>query len=581
MTSKDTFKPKWYEGETAPGTYRALFRWNDPNAFKHPNRGFYRLLRDTFGMEDADFVNPSLALDSFDREIPPRLLKIHLKALTAIVGGENTSTSTYERTRRSYGAGFLDAMRLRHKIVENLPDIVLRPRHRADVEAIVHYCDQHRIPITVWGGGSSVTRGTEAVKGGVTLDLSVHMKKIISLNETDHTVTVQPGIWGPELEYILNNAPVTLGASRAYTVGHFPQSFEHSSVGGWVVTRGAGQNSTYYGKIEDMVRSQEYVTPVGILRTPPYPRSATGPDLNQIMIGSEGCFGVLTEVTLRVCHYQPQTTQRFSFLFKNWKDAHTAYREIMQAECGLPSVFRLSDAEETDVGLHIYSIHGTPADTVLRILGFQPMQRCMLIASSDGDPAYARLVKRKASAICRKYGAFPLTPFGITRRWEHSRFTDPYMREDLGDFGIMIDTLECAVTWEMLPRVHEQVRAVVKARPQTICMTHISHAYPQGANLYFIFVARNSEINPYLELQYSILEAFQKSGAGMSHHHGIGKQTAPWFEGQIGREAMDVLHSLKKHFDPHNIMNPGGTLGLDMSKEQAEKKWGFQKEWIG
>ena len=205
------------------------------------------------------------------------------------------------------------------------------------------------------------------------------------------------------------------------------------------------------------------------------------------------------------------------------------------------------------------------------------MQRCLLLGSADGDESYTRLVKRKMTRLCRKFGAFTLSPFGVTRMWEHSRFTDPYMREDLMDFGILIDTLECAVTWDMLPKVHAQVRSVVKSRPKAICMTHISHAYPQGANLYFIFVIKYQNIDDYLNLQYSVLNEIQKSGAAMSHHHGIGKQTAPWLEGQIGEPCMDMLRALKKHFDPQNLMNPGGTLGLDMSSEQQSKHWGFRK----
>jgi alkyldihydroxyacetonephosphate synthase len=168
-----------------------------------------------------------------------------------------------------------------------------------------------------------------------------------------------------------------------------------------------------------------------------------------------------------------------------------------------------------------------------------------------------------------------LTPFQVTQRWEKSRFTDPYLREDLMDFGILIDTLECAVTWEQAPEVHARVRQFVKSRPQTICMTHLSHAYPQGTNLYFIFIARITDIDEYLRLQYGILEAMQQSGAAISHHHGIGKQTGPWLKGQIGAACMDVIRALKSHFDPHNVLNPGGTLGLDMNAEQRQKRWGM------
>jgi len=576
--SPERATPNWIEQAASPRSYRALFKWGDPHGFKHPNRGMLAVLKETFGMTDADFVTlQRTGMEDFDADIPPALEARHLEFFEGLLGAENVLTGTFERTRASYGGGMMDALRLRQHIVENLPAAVLAPRTRADVEALMRYCDEQRIPLYVYGGGSTVTRGFEAVKGGVCLDLSRHFNQVIDFNETDQTITVQPGMWGPELERILNDAPQTLGARGSYTCGHFPQSFMHSSVGGWVVTRGAGQNSTYYGKIEDMVIAQEYVTPRGLLQTAPQPRSATGPDFDQVMMGSEGTFGVLTAVTLRVCKYRPQNTRRYSYLFRTWDDALAAAREILQGEFGLPSVFRLSDPEETDMAMHMYHIHGSPADTLLRTLGYQPMQRCLLLGSCDGDAAYARLVNSKIAAAARKHGAFTLTPFGVTQRWEKSRFTDPYMREDLMDFGILIDTLECAVTWEQMPKVHAQVRAFVKARPQTICMTHLSHAYPQGGNLYFIFVARITEIDEYLRLQYGVLEAVKNAGAAISHHHGVGKQTGPWLEEQIGTPCMDVIRALKQHFDPHNICNPGGTLGLDMNAEQAAKRWGLGK----
>jgi alkyldihydroxyacetonephosphate synthase len=516
-------------------------------------------------------------MEPFDIEIPSSLSEEHMNALRLMVGGENLFTDTYSRTRASYGAGIIDALRLRHRIVENIADIVICPGSQQELEAVVRYCHEHRIPIYVNAGGSSVTRGKEAIKGGVSLDMSVHLNKVLSFNEANQTVTVQAGIWGPELEHILNNAPKTLGAKRRYTCGHFPQSFDHSSVGGWVVTRGAGQNSTYYGKIEDMVIAQEYVTPIGVFKTPEYPRSATGPDFDQIMIGSEGTFGILMNVTLKLCRYTPENTRRFSYLFKNWEDARNAYREIMQGEFGYPSIFRLSDQEETDVAMRTYHVHGTPADTLLRWLGYQPMQRCLLLGTADGDAGFTRLVAQKVKRICKSYHAFTLTPFRVTQAWERSRFTDPFIREDLMDFGIMIDTLECAVTWSQMAEVHEKVRSVIKRRPHTICMTHLSHAYPQGTNLYFIFVARVEDINEYITLQYSVLEAILKAGAAVSHHHGIGKQTAPWFEEQVGEQWVDVIRVLRNHFDPNQIMNPGGTLALDMTDEQRNKRWGFRK----
>ncbi|MDD5170213.1 MAG: FAD-binding oxidoreductase [Syntrophales bacterium] len=576
MSAKDEFNPNWCEKEAPAHSFRSLIKYGDPKGFKHPNQGMFHLLRDTFDMTDQDFKNPSLCMEDFNIDVPVSMAQQQIDAIRNMVGDENIHTDSYSRTRVSYGGAMIDALRLRHNVVENLPDIVVDPRDRKDIEAIVKYCDDNRIPVHVAAGNSSVTRGKEAVKHGICLDMCVHMNKVLSIDEINQTVTVQPGIMGPELERMLNNAPETLKSKRRYTVGHFPQSFEHSAVGGWVVTRGAGQNSTYYGKIEDMVIAQEYVTPAGLFNTLVFPRSATGPDFDQIMIGSEGTFGILTSVTLRLCRYIPENRRRYAFLFKSWESALEACREVMQGEFGFPSVFRLSDPEETDVAMRMYHVHGTAADKFLWAMGYRPMKRCMLLGTADGDRNFTRLVEGKVKGICKKRGAFDLSIARITQAWEKSRFTDPFMREDLMDYGILIDTLECAVTWENLPKVHEEVRAFIKSRPKTICMTHLSHAYPQGGNLYFIFVARMQDINSYLELQYGVLDAIQKAGAAMSHHHGIGKQTAPWLEEQIGKAEMDVIRVLRNHFDPHHIMNPGGTLGLDMSDEQRKKRWGFR-----
>jgi alkyldihydroxyacetonephosphate synthase len=201
------------------------------------------------------------------------------------------------------------------------------------------------------------------------------------------------------------------------------------------------------------------------------------------------------------------------------------------------------------------------------------MQKCLLLGHTDGEPGYSSNVNRQVRRICRKHGAFNISFAPVVQNWEKGRFRDPYMREDLQDFGVILDTLECAVTWSQMKDVHQSVREFIKSRPETVCMTHLSHAYPQGGNLYFIFIGKMNKMNEYLDLLYGILTAIQKSGAAISHHHGVGKQTAPWLEGQIGSAQMDVIRVLKQHFDPHNIMNPGGTLGLDMSAAQSEMRW--------
>jgi alkyldihydroxyacetonephosphate synthase len=222
MGKKDEFYPPWCEQEAPPQSFRSLIKYGDSRGFKHPNRALYELLKEALGLSDEDFKKPKLCMEPFDIEIPLRLAEEHIKALRLIVGEENLFTDTYSRTRASYGAGIIDALRLRQRVVENIADVVLCPGSQKDLEAVVRYCHEHRIPVYVSGGGSSVTRGKEAVKGGVSLDMSVHLNKILAFNEANQTVTVQAGIWGPELERALNNAPKSLGAKGHYTCGHFP-----------------------------------------------------------------------------------------------------------------------------------------------------------------------------------------------------------------------------------------------------------------------------------------------------------------------------------------------------------------------
>ncbi len=507
-------------------------------------------------------------LSDVPESAPCRLAPGHVAALSALVGEGNAHTDTYNRLRVGYGKTMADLMRLRYGIIENIPDLVLWPRDRADLRAVVDYCDEHGIPVYVYGGGSSVSRGVEAVKGGVTLDMRVHLKRVLAFDERNQTITVEAGMSGPELERILRGAPSELGASRAYTSGHLPQSFEYSVVGGWVVTRGAGQNSTYYGKIEDMVIAQDYVCPRGMdLKTRDFPAAANGPDVDQVMMGSEGTFGILYSATLKVRKYMPENTRRFSFIFKDWESAKDACREIMQGEFGFPSVFRLSDPEESDVALKLYGVEGTILDTLMSARGYRKGERCLMLGTADGEAGFSRHVKRMVKKICLSRGAMYTTGL-VQKSWEHGRFRDPYMREDLQDYGIMIDTLECSVNWTNLESVHAGVREFCHSRPDTICMTHMSHFYPQGCNLYFIFIAKMDSLDEYLAYQRGILDGIQAHGATMSHHHGIGKAFAPWLEGDVGPEVMSLYKALKTHFDPKGIMNPGGTLALDLPDEQ-------------
>lgn len=566
------FEPNWMRGDLPKRSYRSIFKWGDPDYIKTPRESLYTLLKETFGMEDSDFQSyrVDLGLDEVKYDIPSKLSAARLDALRAIVGADFVRTDDYARLSVAYGKTMYDIMRLREKRIDHLPDAVLYPDSKEQIEQIVAYCAAEKIPVYVYGGGSSVTRGVECVAGGVSLDLRLRFCKVVRFNETDQTITVEAGMSGPRLEETLNNAQALFGSKRAYTCGHFPQSFEFSSVGGWVVTRGAGQNSTYYGTISDIVLGQEYATPTGVVKTDCYPRKATGPDLGQILMGGEGAFGVLTHVTLRVFRHLPNSIRRFSCMFPDWETGQRAAREIMQAEAGHPSVFRLSDPEETGIMLRMYGVADSPLRHLFRLKGYKEGEMCLFLGLSNGERGFSKNCAKNARRICRQFGGVGLTGL-VTSAWEKGRFSDPYLRDVLYDFGVITDTMECAVNWSNMAQVHRDVRAYCKARPNTICMTHLSHAYPQGANLYFIFLVRMTDPEEFRAFHAGILDAIQRSGAAMSHHHGIGKFFGPWLEGSIGRNEFAVLKALKRHFDPDNIMNPGGTLGLDLP--DSEKRF--------
>ena len=558
--------PKWRDDVPDEGTYRWVIKYH-PERFKHPNAAWLELLKRELGMTDGDFRKP---LSTGDERIAlakkPALSDDQVNALRNIVGVENVATDDFSRVRYGHGKSIDEDIALRKQVADAVPDVVVHPRDKDDVVKIVEYCNAQRIAIITWSAGSGVVLGTRADRGGISLVLRTHMNKLLAVNELNQTAVVQPGLLGPEYEEGLNNAPKLFGTSRAYTCGHFPQSFELSAVGGWIAASGSGQASTYYGDACDLVMGAEYVTPAGVIKTRDIPGMAVGPRVNDIMKGSEGAFGVMVEATLKIFRYMAENRQRFSLMFKSWGEAVEASREIMQGEFGLPAVYRISDPEETEIGLKLAGLNDSLFDRFMRLRGFRPMERCLCIGTAEGEKEQAKHVRRMVLRIARAHGAMSLTGQG-TKQWERGRYSDVHIREDLVDYGVVVDTLETGVTWDNLQRVHEAVRSFAKQRPQTVCTTHCSHFYPQGANLYFIFILRPRTEEEFFRFRSGAVDKMVESEGSISHHHGIGKMFAPWMETYLGKEQMEVLRALKRHFDPHNIMNPGGTLGLDPAGE--------------
>lgn len=554
-------------GRSAGKSFRSIFQWGNPEHEERLDPRVLAIIRETFDLEEKDLE--SRFLPGEEKVVLAhrcRLSTEELNALRAIVGPENLEVSDYSRAYHSFGKYYTDLLYLRQGKVPHPPDAVVYPRSHDEVEAVVRFCHESGLPIIPFGGHSTVTRALEAPQGGLSLDLTRHLNKVLEINEENASVTVQAGIYGPAFEAALN------GHGAGYTGGHFPQSFEFSTVGGWVAARGAGQMSTGYGKIEDLVLALRVVTPRGTLETKAYPAAAQGWDLNEIILGSEGVLGVITEVTLKIRPYRPDQTVLASFLFRDFTSAILAMREIMQSQIGRPHLFRLSDPEETDMAFRMKGFADTWTDRYLHFRGYEAGERTVMLVAVEGHSDYAKGVAKRITAVARKYDALK-TGAGPVRRFLEQRYSSAYLRDPLMDLGIMTDTLETAVTWERLLRLWKGVRAYIKGRPRTTCMVHLSHVYENGANLYFTFLSpmeKNRELEDYREFHHGLVDTIVELGGSLSHHHGVGRVMAPWMESQHGEVGMGLMKAIKDHLDPKGIMNPGETLGLDSNRAIPE-----------
>jgi len=539
-------------------TYRDIFKWGDKRETSIDS-GTLNVIKDKFGFTESDFQTKHLFGDQevkLDHNC--QIDKLVIQKFVEIVGSENLNDDDFSRASHAHGKFYGELLKLRKGEIQSPPDLVIYPRSEDDIIRILEVCNKNKIAVTPFGGNSSVTRGVETPKGGISLDLTKHFNKVLEINTINSTVTVQSGMYGPAFEDYLNNF------GEGFTCGHFPQSFEYSTVGGWVAAKGAGQASTGYGKIEHMVLSLKVITPSGVIETKTYPASAQGWDLYPIFIGSEGTLGVITQVTMKIHKHRPENTKYASFIFKNFESAVVAMRTAMQDGIGLPHLFRISDPEETEIAFKTKNFEGTLTDKFLNTLGYKSGNRCLMFVAVDGNKAYVNQVIKSIKNNNKKHKAFFIGA-SPTKKWLEQRYSSAYLRDPLMDLGIMTDTLETAVMWENLIPLWSAVRKYLKAREKTVAMVHISHVYENGANLYFTFLSpmkKDDEINDYLLFHKGLVDTIHENKGSLSHHHGIGKTMAPWMEKELGSESMKLMQAIKNHLDPNGIMNPGNTLGL-------------------
>jgi alkyldihydroxyacetonephosphate synthase len=467
-----------------------------------------------------------------------------------------------DRVSHAVGRSYPDLVRIRSGDGSTAPDAVLRPDSVTQLRAALATCAKAGVAVTPFGGGTSVVGGVAALRGPHSAAISLDLSRLDALLDVDPvalTAQVEPGIFGPELERRLE--------SHGMTLGHFPQSFEYSTVGGWVATRSAGQASTGYGRIDELVEAVRCETPAGELSTLDVPATAAGPSLRELVVGSEGVLGVIMETTLRV-RPLPQARHYEAWMFRSFAEGAEAYRVLEQGGES-PDVARLSDESETRLSMALSSSGGLAERVGDAYLGLRGRREgCLAFTGFEGTPDSVARRRGRAAAVLRAHGAVALGQ-RPGRSWLKSRFAAPYLRDELLDRGVMVETLETATTWSNLHRLYDAVGAALResltargAPPAVMC--HISHLYPSGASLYFTFIARQepgAELEQWRAAKTAACDAIAANGGTITHHHAVGADHAPWMEREVGELGLDVLRAVKERVDPAGIMNPGKLLG--------------------
>ena len=517
------------------------------------------LLRDELGADPAARHAP-VALEEV-RLPEPRLPGAARERLEAAVGAGHVLDDRAARVAHAAGRSYPDLVRLRSGDASSAPDVVVTPGSADEVRALLDACAEARVAVVPFGGGTSVVGGVEPVSDGFEGAAALDLRRLDGLVEVDRaslTATLECGLLGPEAERRLGQHGVTLG--------HFPQSFEYSTVGGWVATRSAGQASSGYGRIDELVEGVRLVAPAGEFRGRAVPASAAGPDLRELVVGSEGVLGVICETTLRV-RPVPEARRYEGWSFRSFAEGLEAFRVVEQADAA-PDVARLSDEEETRVALALASSGGGAVERAgrayLRMRGHE--HGCLAIVGFEGEEEDVERRRLRAGALLRAGGGLRLggRPGAA---WLRSRYAGPYLRDELLDHGLLVETLETAVSWSGVEGMYASVGAALRRSLSEIgtpalVMCHVSHLYRSGASLYFTFLARQSEdpLEQWRAAKSAASEAIVAAGGTITHHHAVGRDHAAWMRAEVGELGLDLIRAAKERLDPAGIMNPGKLL---------------------
>jgi alkyldihydroxyacetonephosphate synthase len=525
----------------------------------------------------APFIHRAIGVDvrvngaapvRFDQlPIPEPNLPGALRAeLEEAVGESFLSSDRLDRVVHSRGKSLRDLIRQRHGEVARLPDVIVRPADEDEVSATVQAALRSDAVLIPFGGGSSISGSLEAPGDEPRPVISVDLERLDGLLEIDgrsRLARAQAGVFGPRLEDQLS--------LHGYTFGHFPDSFPHSTLGGWIATRSSGMQSDRYGDICDMVKGLRVVTPAGMLVARPVPAASNGPSVRQMVLGSEGRLGIITEATVQVRRI-PERRTILGYLFPTWAEGLAAMQELAGSEHSV-SVTRVSDANETQFSFAM-RVNPTLVDKLQsealqsylrRRRGFDPNQMCLSFIGYEGSERHVAAQRRAVGRLVKRHGGLCVGS-GPGVLYDRKKFDIPYIRDFLLDRGAPGDVSETATTWSNLMPLYDAViaeanQAFARLNVKGFVMCHLSHSYHAGACLYFTFsfgaTSDDAMLAEYEVVKSAIQQAFVDNGATLSHHHAVGTEHAQWLLQDISAPGVAMLDALFDGFDPGRHLNPG------------------------
>jgi len=470
------------------------------------------------------------------------------------------STRPEDRLRHSCGQSFADWVGLRFGSLKRFPDAVAYPETTEEITQTLDFAARENLLVIPYGGGTSVVGHLDVPDADrPVLSLSLErLNRLVDINTANRLATFEAGVRGPHLEAQL--------LTHGYTLGHYPQSFEQSSLGGWVVTRSSGQQSLYYGRIEDLFAGGRLITPKGDMNFPPYPASAAGPDLRHLALGSEGRMGVLAEAQVRICEL-PQADHIYGAFFPSWDQAVEAVRALTGTDRPL-SMVRLSNPVETETNL-ILAGHEKQINLLryyLRLRGLLDNRYCMALIGLTGSRQGVHRAWRHTKSVIRKYQGLTVgQPMG--KAWKKNRFLAPYLRNTLWDVGYAVDTLETAVNWDNVRPAMASIEtaltdALAGEDEKVHAFSHLSHVYTTGSSIYTTYVFRLAETAEETLARWQRLKALASRavvscGGTISHQHGVGTDHKPYLAAEKGELGVGLLNQAWSFTDPDQRMNPG------------------------